>query len=223
MSKREGCSAAPGGNSLPVLWSLLLFRQATNPTLFVFPHQEEFSDYEANDPWVQQFIVNLEQQMAEFKVRGRKREGDVAACWALARPLHGISQLPPCSREWWIEMTSSALQGLWRPCPPILLQFSNAPCKPQRSGSLLWCSPLIEPTRNEAFFEGSHRLGFCGVSDKNDTGFCFQAGLSPVIYDTLTGLMTSLIAIELEKVLLKSTFSRVSKTPQSGSAADPAG
>lgn len=44
-----------------------------------------------------------------------------------------------------------------------------------------------------------------------------------MIYDTLTGLMTSLIAIELEKVLLKSTFSRVSKTPQSGSAADPAG
>lgn len=33
-----------------------------------------------------------------------------------------------------------------------------------------------------------------------------------MIYDTLTGLMTSLIAIELEKVLLKSTFSRVSKT-----------
>ncbi|XP_062465257.1 conserved oligomeric Golgi complex subunit 4 isoform X2 [Pezoporus occidentalis] len=64
--------------------------------------QEEFSDYEANDPWVQQFILNLEQQMTEFK-----------------------------------------------------------------------------------------------------------AGLSPVIYDTLTGLMTSLIAIELEKVLLKSTFSRL--------------
>ncbi|PKU30313.1 conserved oligomeric golgi complex subunit 4 [Limosa lapponica baueri] len=36
-----------------------------------------------------------------------------------------------------------------------------------------------------------------------------EAGLSPVIYDTLTGLMTSLIAIELEKVLLKSTFSRL--------------
>lgn len=33
-----------------------------------------------------------------------------------------------------------------------------------------------------------------------------------MIYDTLTGLMTSLIAIELEKVLLKSTFNRVSKT-----------
>ncbi|NWQ82961.1 COG4 protein, partial [Columbina picui] len=66
------------------------------------PALEEFSDYEANDPWVQQFIVNLEQQMTEFK-----------------------------------------------------------------------------------------------------------AGLSPVIYDTLTGLMTSLIAIELEKVLLKSTFSRL--------------
>lgn len=30
--------------------------------------QEEFNDYEANDPWVQQFILNLEQQMAEFKV-----------------------------------------------------------------------------------------------------------------------------------------------------------
>lgn len=31
--------------------------------------QEEFNDYEANDPWVQQLIINLEQLMAEFKVR----------------------------------------------------------------------------------------------------------------------------------------------------------
>ncbi|CAH2323866.1 conserved oligomeric Golgi complex subunit 4 [Pelobates cultripes] len=31
--------------------------------------EEEFNDYEANDPWVQQFIVNLEQFMSEFKVR----------------------------------------------------------------------------------------------------------------------------------------------------------
>lgn len=30
--------------------------------------QEEFNEYEANDPWVQQFVVNLEQLMAEFKV-----------------------------------------------------------------------------------------------------------------------------------------------------------
>jgi len=30
--------------------------------------QEEFNEYEANDPWVQQLIVNLEQVMAEFKV-----------------------------------------------------------------------------------------------------------------------------------------------------------
>ncbi|XP_074824468.1 conserved oligomeric Golgi complex subunit 4 isoform X2 [Natator depressus] len=64
--------------------------------------EEEFNDYEANDPWVQQFIINLEQQMAEFK-----------------------------------------------------------------------------------------------------------AGLSPVIYDSLSSLTTSLIAIELEKVVLKSTFSRL--------------
>ncbi|XP_072836506.2 conserved oligomeric Golgi complex subunit 4 [Pogona vitticeps] len=64
--------------------------------------EEEFNDYEANDPWVQQFILNLEQQMAEFK-----------------------------------------------------------------------------------------------------------AGLSPVIYDSLSSLMTSLIAVELEKVVLKSTFSRL--------------
>ncbi|OWK16510.1 COG4 [Cervus elaphus hippelaphus] len=64
--------------------------------------EEEFSDYEANDPWVQQFILNLEQQMAEFK-----------------------------------------------------------------------------------------------------------ASLSPVIYDSLTSLMTSLVAVELEKVVLKSTFNRL--------------
>uniref|UniRef100_A0AAZ3QCC2 Conserved oligomeric Golgi complex subunit 4 n=1 Tax=Oncorhynchus tshawytscha TaxID=74940 RepID=A0AAZ3QCC2_ONCTS len=30
--------------------------------------EEEFNEYEANDPWVQQLIVNLEQLMAEFKV-----------------------------------------------------------------------------------------------------------------------------------------------------------
>lgn len=33
--------------------------------------------------------------------------------------------------------------------------------------------------------------------------------LSPVIYDTLTSLMTSLIAIEMEKTVLKCSFSRV--------------
>ncbi|XP_068848859.1 conserved oligomeric Golgi complex subunit 4 isoform X2 [Capricornis sumatraensis] len=64
--------------------------------------EEEFSDYEANDPWVQQFILNLEQLMAEFK-----------------------------------------------------------------------------------------------------------AGLSPVIYDSLTSLVTSLITVELERVVLKSTFNRL--------------
>ncbi|XP_053463247.1 conserved oligomeric Golgi complex subunit 4 isoform X2 [Nycticebus coucang] len=64
--------------------------------------EEEFNDYEANDPWVQQFILNLEQQMAEFK-----------------------------------------------------------------------------------------------------------ASLSPVIYDSLTGLMTNLVAVELERVVLKSTFNRL--------------
>uniref|UniRef100_A0A2K6FVA4 Conserved oligomeric Golgi complex subunit 4 n=1 Tax=Propithecus coquereli TaxID=379532 RepID=A0A2K6FVA4_PROCO len=64
--------------------------------------EEEFNDYEANDPWVQQFILNLEQLMAEFK-----------------------------------------------------------------------------------------------------------ASLSPVIYDSLTGLMTNLVAVELERVVLKSTFNRL--------------
>ncbi|XP_069037408.1 conserved oligomeric Golgi complex subunit 4 [Lepisosteus oculatus] len=64
--------------------------------------EEDFNEYEANDPWVQQFVVNLEQLMAEFK-----------------------------------------------------------------------------------------------------------AGLSPVIYDILTSLMTSLIALELEKIVFKCTFSRL--------------
>ncbi|XP_038825345.1 conserved oligomeric Golgi complex subunit 4-like isoform X3 [Salvelinus namaycush] len=64
--------------------------------------QEEFNEYEANDPWVQQLIVNLEQLMAEFK-----------------------------------------------------------------------------------------------------------AGLSSVIYDTLTSLMTSLVSMEMEKTVLKCTFSRL--------------
>ncbi|XP_068587120.1 conserved oligomeric Golgi complex subunit 4 [Cebidichthys violaceus] len=64
--------------------------------------EEEFNDYEANDPWVQQLIVNLEQLMAEFKT-----------------------------------------------------------------------------------------------------------ALSPIIYDTLTSLMTSLISIEMEKTVLKCSFSRL--------------
>ncbi|XP_049575065.1 conserved oligomeric Golgi complex subunit 4 [Syngnathus scovelli] len=64
--------------------------------------EEEFNDYEANDPWVQQLIINLEQLMAEFKTT-----------------------------------------------------------------------------------------------------------LSPVIYDTLTSLMTSLISIEMEKTVLKCSFSRL--------------
>uniref|UniRef100_A0A3Q2PCM8 Conserved oligomeric Golgi complex subunit 4 n=1 Tax=Fundulus heteroclitus TaxID=8078 RepID=A0A3Q2PCM8_FUNHE len=64
--------------------------------------EEEFNDYEANDPWMQQLIVNLEQLMAEFKT-----------------------------------------------------------------------------------------------------------ALSPAIYDTLTSLMTSLISVELEKTVLKCSFSRL--------------
>ncbi|TNN87457.1 Conserved oligomeric Golgi complex subunit 4 [Liparis tanakae] len=64
--------------------------------------EEEFNDYEANDPWVQQLIVNLEQLMGEFKT-----------------------------------------------------------------------------------------------------------AMSPIIYDTLTSLMTSLISIEMEKTVLKCSFSRL--------------
>uniref|UniRef100_A0A3P8UPX8 Conserved oligomeric Golgi complex subunit 4 n=1 Tax=Cynoglossus semilaevis TaxID=244447 RepID=A0A3P8UPX8_CYNSE len=64
--------------------------------------EEEFNDYEANDPWVQQLIINLEQLMTEFKM-----------------------------------------------------------------------------------------------------------ALSPVIYDTLTSLMTSLVSIEMEKTVLKCSFSRL--------------
>ncbi|KAJ3592861.1 hypothetical protein NHX12_005199 [Muraenolepis orangiensis] len=37
----------------------------------------------------------------------------------------------------------------------------------------------------------------------------FKTGLSPVSYDTLTSLMTSLVAMEMEKTLLKCTFSRL--------------
>lgn len=47
--------------------------------------QEEFNDYEANDPWVQQFILNLEQQMAEFKVCCglEKSLNKGCICWSL--------------------------------------------------------------------------------------------------------------------------------------------
>lgn len=37
----------------------------------------------------------------------------------------------------------------------------------------------------------------------------FKAGLSSVIYDTLTSLMTSLVSMEMEKTVLKCTFSRL--------------
>lgn len=45
-----------------------------------------------------------------------------------------------------------------------------------------------------------------------------QTALSPVIYDTLTSLMTSLISIEMEKTVLKCSFSRVRSRalPQGG-------
>ena len=36
-----------------------------------------------------------------------------------------------------------------------------------------------------------------------------QVALSPAIYDTLTRLMTSLISMEMEKTVLKCSFSRV--------------
>lgn len=109
-------------------------------------------------------------------------------------------------------------------CPPVPCRALRDPVTPSTilktclqapyTWTTLWCSPLAKPA--SFYLQVFLALGFrrlCSVfPDKNDTGFCFQAGLSPVIYDTLTGLMTSLIAIELEKVLLKSTFSRVSKT-----------
>lgn len=41
------------------------------------------------------------------------------------------------------------------------------------------------------------------------SSLCVQASLSPVIYDNLTSLMTSFVAAELERVVLKSTFNRV--------------
>ncbi|KAF2978888.1 hypothetical protein EK904_006138 [Melospiza melodia maxima] len=60
---------------------------------------EEFSDYEANDPWVQQFIVNLEQQMTEFKVRGGGGSlpgfGQTSTWHPPAPPLLGKQRCPP--------------------------------------------------------------------------------------------------------------------------------
>ncbi|KAG8572586.1 hypothetical protein GDO81_012098 [Engystomops pustulosus] len=59
--------------------------------------EEEFNDYEANDPWVQQFIVNLEQLMAEFKVRADQQcpifcQGSLlyAICFSLPTVYHTI-------------------------------------------------------------------------------------------------------------------------------------
>uniref|UniRef100_K7F2I9 Conserved oligomeric Golgi complex subunit 4 n=1 Tax=Pelodiscus sinensis TaxID=13735 RepID=K7F2I9_PELSI len=46
--------------------------------------EEEFNDYEANDPWVQQFIMNLEQQMAEFKRLQGSGAGETVRGEALA-------------------------------------------------------------------------------------------------------------------------------------------
>ncbi|KAM4630234.1 conserved oligomeric Golgi complex subunit 4 isoform 1-T1 [Polymixia lowei] len=113
--------------------------------------EEEFNEYEANDPWVQQVIVNLEQLMAEFKVsilsnNTVKNKSDAAE-----------------------DRTLNQLNIYTLSIPFFFLP----------SLSLL-------------------------VID-----FPHKSALSPVIYDTLTSLMTSLVSIEMEKTVLKCTFSRL--------------
>lgn len=107
-------------------------------TVFFFV-QEEFNEYEANDPWVQQLIVNLEQLMAEFKV----------------------------------TMVLLSLRNKY-----LTLAFYKL---------FIFSSPPLY----------------------NLSVLFSQAGLSSVIYDTLTSLMTSLVSMEMEKTVLKCTFSRV--------------
>lgn len=175
---------------------------------FVFRCQEEFSDYEANDPWVQQFIVNLEQQMTEFKVRERDMTACQTSAWHLpAIPLRRgrADRCPPAP--------CGALRDQSPPSPAVFKACSQDQ-HPWIAFAIAFHSLSVQAMG--LYLKALTGLGFVElclvVPNKNDTGFCLQAGLSPVIYDTLTGLMTSLIAIELEKVLLKSTFSRVSKT-----------
>ncbi|KAM3876636.1 LOW QUALITY PROTEIN: conserved oligomeric Golgi complex subunit 4 [Diretmus argenteus] len=106
--------------------------------------EEEFNEYEANDPWVQQLIVNLEQLMAEFKVS------------ILSSNSYNTIQNMSDVSDICINL--------------IYLLFFDFP------------------------------VTFHHVR---------QMALSPVIYDTLTSLMTSLVSIEMEKTVLKCTFSRL--------------
>ncbi|XP_036819965.1 conserved oligomeric Golgi complex subunit 4 isoform X1 [Oncorhynchus mykiss] len=101
--------------------------------------EEEFNEYEANDPWVQQLIVNLKQLMAEFKVT------------------------------------------------MVLLSFRNKYLTLAFYKLFIFSSPPLY----------------------NLSVLFSQAGLSSVIYDTLTSLMTSLVSMEMEKTVLKCTFSRL--------------
>ncbi|KAM9423696.1 conserved oligomeric Golgi complex subunit 4-like isoform 1-T1 [Salvelinus alpinus] len=101
--------------------------------------EEEFNEYEANDPWVQQLIVNLEQLMAEFKV----------------------------------TMVLLSLRNKY-----LTLSFYKL---------FIFSSPPLY----------------------NLSVLFSQVGLSSVIYDTLTSLMTSLVSMEMEKTVLKCTFSRL--------------
>uniref|UniRef100_A0A2K5V3L8 Conserved oligomeric Golgi complex subunit 4 n=1 Tax=Macaca fascicularis TaxID=9541 RepID=A0A2K5V3L8_MACFA len=71
--------------------------------------------------------------------------------------------------------------------------------------------PQVQPWIN-SFFSVSHNIEEEEFNDYEANDPWVQqliASLSPVIYDSLTGLMTSLVAVELEKVVLKSTFNRL--------------
>lgn len=102
--------------------------------LYAFYCQEEFSDYEANDPWVQQFIVNLEQQMTEFKVRGGG-----GSLPGFGQTPCGILQLLPCLAGRGVLQCLAGLLGIQSlPSPAILKACLQAPCT--------WITSVLLPT-----------------------------------------------------------------------------
>uniref|UniRef100_A0A7N9D8N1 Conserved oligomeric Golgi complex subunit 4 n=1 Tax=Macaca fascicularis TaxID=9541 RepID=A0A7N9D8N1_MACFA len=98
-----------------------------------------------------------------------------------------------------VEVCSENISTLKKTLEEGLTELNSTAIKPQ-----------VQPWIN-SFFSVSHNIEEEEFNDyeANDPWVQQKASLSPVIYDSLTGLMTSLVAVELEKVVLKSTFNRL--------------
>lgn len=139
---------------------------------------------------MQQFILNLEQQMGEFKVSSRQELAGNSSKgnWPL----------------WHIDMAHFKEKATALLCDPLANGRARALGNlfPGHTSLLAGQGAALSPRPALVWF-----WHWCHPEPSLHPPL--QAGLSPVIYDSLTSLMTSLVALELEKVVLKSTFSRV--------------